>query len=155
MKLALTIIGIFIFACTVSAADKYVNETLGFEISSPEVKEFSGAYQSSMFYLPVVDGFGANVNIQVQEFEGTLEDYDKLSKDQFKQAGIRVISSQISNDILTIEYSGKLSSYEMHWYARAIKKGQRVYLATATALQTRWTIQGPILIKSVDSFKLK
>jgi hypothetical protein len=155
MKIALTIIAIAVFASTTFAADKYVNDTFGYEISSPEVKDFSGVYQSSMFYLPVVDGFGANVNIQVQEFEGTLEDYEKLSKDQFKQAGIRVMSSKISGDILTLEYAGKLTTYEMHWYARAIKRGQRIYLATATSLETRWSSQGPILLKSVDSFKLK
>jgi hypothetical protein len=50
MKLTLTIVVIPVFACTAFAADKYVNETFGFEIMSPEVKEFSGGYQNSMFY---------------------------------------------------------------------------------------------------------
>jgi hypothetical protein len=105
--------------------------------------------------LPVVDGFGANVNIQVQEYDGTLEGYDKISRDQFKQAGLRVITANINGDTLTIEYVGKMSSYELHWYARAIKRGQRIYLATATSLETRWASQGSTLMKSVNSFNLK
>jgi hypothetical protein len=155
MKMILTMIVIAAFSCALSAEDKFVSETLGFEISAPEVQQFSGVYQHSMFYLPAIDGFGANVNIQVQDFDGTLQEYEKISRDQFKELGLHVIASRISEGILTVEYGGKMSNYELHWYARATKKGAKIYLATATALETRWQAQGPILIKSVDSFKLK
>jgi hypothetical protein len=155
MKLALVVIAFAVLTCTVSAADKYVNETFGFEISPPEAKEFSGMYQTSMFYLPTIDGFGANVNIQIQEYDGTLQEYEKTSRDQFKQAGINVLSANVNADNLTIEYSGKMGGYELHWYARATKKAERIYLVTATSLETRWNSQSTVLKKSVDSFKLK
>ena len=147
---------LFLLACSaLFADDKYVNETFGFEISSPVPGPFSGVYQSSMFYLPAVDGFAGNVNIQVQDFTGTMDQYKGVSEAQFKQAGIQVLNSKIDQGVLTIEYQGKMGNYGLHWFAKAYKKANRVYLVTATGLQTQWNDQGPALVKSVNTFKLK
>jgi len=42
--------------------------------------------QALMMFLPVTDGFAANVNVQIQPYAGTIEDYTALSLQQFKSA---------------------------------------------------------------------
>jgi hypothetical protein len=155
MKTAISCFLILLACSVLFADDKYVNETLGFEISSPTPGAISGTYQSAIFYLPAVDGFAANVNVQMQDFTGTIDQYKTVSEAQFKAAGIKVLNSKTDQGVLTIEYQGKMGNYDLHWYAKAYQKAERVYLVTATALQTHWDEQGPALIRSVNTFKLK
>ena len=44
---------------------------------------------------------------------------------------------------------------DLHWYARAIKLENKIYLVTATSLQTNWDENKTELIKSVNSFSFK
>jgi len=155
MKTALACLLILLACSLLFADDKYVNDTFGFEISSPVPGSVTGVYQSAMFYLPAVDGFAANVNIQLQDFTGTIDQYKTASEAQFEQAGIKVLNSKVDQGVLAIEYQGKMGNYELHWYAKAYQKANRVYLVTATALQTHWNDQGPALVKSVNTFKIK
>lgn len=137
------------------AADRYVSDSLGFEISAPAPGSISGIYQHCLFYLPASDGFAANVNLQVQEYSGTLSEYKTVSESEFERMGLKTIRSAIEQGVFTVEYSGKMSSHDLHWYAKAFKKGNKVYLITATALETRWKNESTALVDSVNSFKLK
>jgi hypothetical protein len=156
MKTTIACLLILLACSALFADDKYVNETLGFELSSPVPASFSGVYQSCMFYLPAADGFAANVNIQIQDFTGTMDQYKSISEAQFKQAGIAILSSRIDQGVFTIEYQGKMGTpNEFHWFAKAYKKADHIYLVTATALQKHWNDQGSTLVKSVNTFRLK
>ena len=155
MRLMTPILILLALSTGAFAADKYVNTELGFEMVVPAAGNVSGIYQHCMFYLPTVNGFSANVNLQVQEFAGTLEEYKAASEQQFKQAGIIIVRSALAGGSLSIEYKGTMQNLALHWFARALKKENRMYLITATALETRWSIDSPGLVQSVNSFRLK
>lgn len=65
-----------------------------------------------------------------------------------------VLKRTVSKDAIVYEYKGGFQGRELHWYAKAIKKGDAVFLATAVALDSSWEKQKAELIKSVDSLKL-
>jgi hypothetical protein len=137
------------------ADGKYVNDTLGFEMSVPGPAGSSPVYTHCIFYLSAQDDFAANVNLQVQEFNGKIEDYKNLSDEQFKQASLKIIQSSTEGEIYAVEYAGKMNQYDLHWFAKAFRHKNKIYLVTATGLEKLWKTQGPILMQSVNSFKVK
>jgi hypothetical protein len=44
---------------------------------------------------------------------------------------------------------------DLHFYARAVSSGGKVYLVTATAKESQWKTLSGVLRKSVDAFKVK
>ena len=113
------------------------------------------AGQVAHFYLDVSDGFAPNVNIQKQQYQASLEDYKNLSLTQFKQLNWKVIGSSIINNQLVMEYSGLMENLNFHFYTRAFKKGNFIYIATGTSLQTQWPKVSKKLKQSVNSFAPK
>ena len=112
------------------------------------------SYQLALFYLPPVDGFAPNVGVRVQVFYGTMKEYDEISAKQFKKTGIKLLHHQVRGNEAVYEYDGELRGTHMHWYSRAVKKDDRVYVITATALQSQWGSVKDELVHSVDSFEL-
>ena len=106
------------------------------------------------YFLPAYSGFAGNVNLLIQPFSGSLNDYNKLTQQQFKSIGFEVIRTEILESEIIYEYKGMSSGHALYWFSRAIKQGDKIYLVTATALQERWKIEKAILIKSTMSFKL-
>ena len=107
-----------------------------------------------MMALPVGNNFAANITVQIQPYEGSIEDYMSLSLQQFKDNGIAVHSKKsIGKTTVEFEYSGKLQGQTLHWYARAEKSGSHVYLATATTTEKDWPTQARKLKACVDSLK--
>lgn len=104
--------------------------------------------------LPAQNGFAPNVNVQIQPYPGTLKQYVELSVSQFSQYGLNVIQSDIKNNIATLEYTGVIQGLNAHYYANASKKGNFVYLVTATDSIQNWNNSSQKLIKTVNSFKL-
>jgi hypothetical protein len=154
MKILLTIlfVGLSVFSF---AEDKYINTTLGFEMSPPQVGEISSVvYQNSVFYLPAKGGFAANVNVQIQQYTDTIEDYKKVSEEEFGKMSLKTIKSAIENGVFVTEYSGKMQGYDLHFYAKAFKTKDKIYLITAASLETSWETEGPLLTHSINSFKL-
>ena len=125
-----------------------------FEFKPPA---FDAGNEGQVFYyfLPSHDEFAANVNLQIQSFTGSLGEYDKITRDQFEQAGMTILDSRKSASELVYEYAGDMNGRALHWYARAIKSGSSIYLVTATALNSRWDLESKALIASVQSFRLK
>ena len=109
----------------------------------------------AMHFLPPENGFSANVNLMAQSYDGTLEDYEKLSTRQMKAMGLVIIEKSIKDNVLRYEYKGVQSGQKLRWYAKAFKANDKVYLATATAHQDQWEEQSPVLIMSVESFDLQ
>ncbi len=105
--------------------------------------------------LPVQNGFAGNVNVQMQPYTLTMSDYVALSRKQFKQIGLSLLSVQEEGDVAFLEYEGALQGRDLHWYAKAIKSGDYIYLVTATDSQKNWPKSRQKLISVVNSFKLK
>jgi hypothetical protein len=125
-----------------------------FEFKPPA---FGAGNEGQVFYyfLPSHDEFSANVNLQIQSFAGSLDEYDRITRGQFDQSGITLIDGHTSGNELVYEYAGDMNGRALHWYARAIKSGGSIYLVTATALNSRWNLEKKALIASVQSFRLK
>ena len=111
--------------------------------------------QVAIFFLPPMDNFQANVNIQKQAFKGTIEQYKSISLGQFEKMKFTLVKESLLNGVLTVEYTGNMQNRDFHWYVKATKKGDSVYLVTGVAPQRTWQYQGDTLKSSVDSFKLK
>ena len=140
--------------CSSGLADNLVFQETGFEISPLQAPPHIGGSQPLTMLLPSEHGFSANVNVQIQAFEGSLQEYQTLSELQFKQMNIEVLSAEIQDGILQYEYKGFYEQKDLHWYAKAVKSGPYVYLATATSLEKNWQQNRFELQQAVDSFKL-
>lgn len=146
------IIAIVCFASGLALQDK--PETLDYEFDPPA---FPADAEGTVFmhFLPGTQNFAANVNCMIQAFDGTLDEYDQISKQQFAAMGMKVVDAKKQGSFLTYEYTGIQQGRELHWYSEARLINGKVYLVTATALQSEWKEQSETLIDSVKSFKLK
>src|SRR5213594_2251824 len=120
---SLVLLAIVAFTLTTDAADS-TNRLLfslgGFSIKPLEAPFGQATQQPLLMALPASDGFAANVNVQIQPYDGTRDDYMALSEQQFKGAGLEVIkrSKQGQSGIL-FEYTGEMQGRKLHWYSRA------------------------------------
>lgn len=134
----------------------YTSDSLGFSIEAPVSQNMTGpAYQIAFFFLPASDGFAANVTIQKQKYSESIDSYDKLSVYQFKTAKFMVINRELKNNEVIYEYKGSMQGKTFHWYSRAVKQDEHVYLVTAASLESHWEKQKTKLMQSVNSFRLK
>ena len=155
MKIRIVLALVTLNLSSYTFASTLVFEQAGFQIDSLESAPGEAISQPLMMFLPAEGGFAANVNIQIQPYTGTISDYKKLSESQFSQLGIKIIRSELKGNIVTFEYTGPMNNAMLHWYAKAVKKGNYVYLATATSLDENWTTNKTKLVSSVNSFILK
>lgn len=126
----------------------------GFTIPALDGGTSAAGSQPLTMMIPAVNGFSSNVNVQIQAYPSSIEDYKALSEAQFKQMGIQAINSEVQGDSYFIEYEGVMNGHNLHFYSKAIKKGNLVYLATATALSSSWESDKEQLTKVVDGFSL-
>jgi hypothetical protein len=115
----------------------------GFSIAPLEAPKGQLTQQVLLMFLPTSGDFTPNVNVQIQPYEGSLDDYIKLSLKQFESA---------TDSGAVFEYHGEIQNRRLHWYAKAQKSQGRVYLVTATALEENWVEVAPNLKNCVDSF---
>lgn len=111
-------------------------------------------FQPITLMQPMRGGFAANVNVMSQPFGGTAEAYLVTSLAQAEAMNWTVLASGHSETGCVFEATGTMGARQLHWYARAVMQGERVILATATALESRWEEDGPGLRASVDSLAL-
>lgn len=128
-------------------------ESTDFEFNPPSFPREVGG-QVFQYFLPAADGFAANVNLQIQPYEGSLADYEALSVQQFEQFDFNVLDISRSDSEILFEYRGDMQGTEFHWYSRVIKEGNYFYVVTATALADRWETERASLVDSVQSFRL-
>ena len=145
------------FALRTSAAES-TNRLLfpvsGFSIKPLEAPLGKGPQQPLFMALPASDGFAANVNVQIQPYNGTLDDYIALSEQQFKSAGLKISQrNKQGPSAVVFEYTGEVQGRALHWYARAAHEKGRVYLVTATATEAQWKTEAGALKACVDSFR--
>lgn len=108
-----------------------------------------------MTLLPPSDGFAPNMNVMIQPYQGSMNDYIALSKGQFKETNLTVVSEKKRSETeWVVEYKGLMQNNDLHFYARAIAHEGKVYLTTATAKETQWKPIANMMRKHVDSFKM-
>jgi len=126
----------------------------GFSIAPLEASPGEKTSQALMMFLPASGDFAGNVNVQIQPYSGTIEEYTTLTLKQFKDAGMKLIAQKKAGTSgVLFEYSGELQGRALHWYSRAEKRAGHVYLATATAAEEDWPRQGTQLKTCVDSLR--
>ena len=126
----------------------------GFSIEPPAGHDYTQVQQVVALALPTVGGFSPNVNVQVQPFKGTMEEYLTLTRGQFKANGVKMIVEKHDARSAALEFSGPFGGQDLHWYSRAFLAKNGVILATATASEAQWPRLGATLRQSVDSLRL-
>jgi hypothetical protein len=126
----------------------------GFSIEPPSGHDPGQVQQVVSLALPASAGFSPNVNVQVQPFKGSMEDYLRISNEQFKAAGIKVVQEKHDAKTAVLEYTGRMQGHNLHWYARGALAHNGLILATATADESQWASVAATLRQSVDSLRL-
>ncbi len=126
----------------------------GFSIAPLEGTSETTTYQAVIMFLPETEGFAPNVNVQIQPYNGTINDYATLSRQQFRANGFTIISEDVSDKTIVWECSGTPMGLRMRWYIRAVLYENKVYLATATATASQWQTVSAKLKSCVDSLKI-
>ena len=126
----------------------------GFSIAPLEVSPGEITCQALTMGLPATTNFAGNVNVQIQPYSGTIEEYITLTLKQFRDANVKLIEQKRTGRLgLAFEYIGEFEGQTLHWYARAEKGVRHVYLATATAAEQDWPRQATQLKACVDSLR--
>jgi hypothetical protein len=138
------------------SADTLVFTESGFSINSLENEQSAKGSTPIQMLLPPANGFSPNVNVQLQPYKGSVAEYRAITEGQFKQNNLTLISLEESDDgqSLSIEYKGTLQGQNLHWYAKSFKKGDVMYLVTATNSEANWEQYKEQLIANVESFIL-
>ncbi len=142
-----------------AAADKtcsrlFFNQS-GFSITALEERNPGSAYTVLVMFLPVSDKFAPNVNVTVQPYRGSIQDYVRLTRSQFKSGKFKVLEEKIYPDEAVWEYAGRMGELALHWYARAVSRNNQVYLVTATAAEIQWPGLSARMKRCVDSFRIE
>jgi hypothetical protein len=147
-----------IFLATLASQGQTTNKlhfpAAGFSIAPLEESPGEATQQVLLMFLPATNGFSANVNVQIQLYTGTIDGYRALSLQQFNTAGFKVLEQKmLGKSEVKFEYAGVSQGFKLHWYARAKKSGNKVYLVTATASDEQWSAVAARLKTCVDSFR--
>lgn len=152
----LAVLALFALPGMTSAADDRLQfRANGYSIAPLEAVSEDAVYQSLMMFLPVSGMFAPNVNVQIQLFGGSLEEYLSLSRQQFVEAGFALLNERADAGGVALEYKGVFQGHELHWYARVAQAKGKIYLVTATAAESQWETVAAQLKACVDSFRIE
>ncbi len=141
-------------ASNAESTNRLLFPAAGFTIAPLDAPPGESIQQPLMMFLPASDGFAANVNVQIQPYTGSIEEYVALTLGQFKSAGVKLLQQKTpAKSVVVFEYSGDMQGRALHWYARAEKSGGSVYLVTATTTGAQWGKEAARLKSFVDSFR--
>jgi hypothetical protein len=145
-----------------ASASEYRDSTYGFSLAPPAFERASESQQNvqvALFAGPAIDGFGPNCNVQIQNADLTLEQYEDLTNQQFKSAGWivhqRVDQMVSGKPALRWHYSGSLRGKDFEWVAVVVAAQKRFYLLTCTALKEQFATSAAVFEKSIDSFRVE
>ena len=131
-------------------------EAYGFSIQPLDGPENGMTFQPLILFLPPTQSFAPNVGVQIQPYKGTMEEYAGLSRRQFvEQKMVLLKDEKLAVDSWVFEYAGGLQGRALHWYARAVRGQDKVYLVTATAAEEQWTGLGQKLKECVNTFRME
>lgn len=154
---------IAVFAMSIAAPvlatpnnSRFTYRPAGFSIEPLSGDPSATNWQIVMMFLPPSEGFAPNVNVLIQPNDKPIDHYIAITLAELKQMGMAVVGSKKVNEtIAQFEYTGRLNGRDLHFYAKAFKKGDQVYLVTATSKKTQWAAHADELKRCVDSFKLE
>jgi hypothetical protein len=126
----------------------------GFTIDSLEDRVTTAPHQALIMCLTPTESFAPNVNIQIQPYEGTFQEYIDLSKAQFTELNFKILSETRTENSAVWEYEGELGGRKLHWYSKVEFRDGKAYIATATATESQWKKVSAKLKSCVDSFKM-
>ncbi|KKK49640.1 hypothetical protein LCGC14_3133030 [marine sediment metagenome] len=130
-------------------------KTAGFSIQPLDAKPGTSTYQAMMMFLPPSGGFAPNVNVQIQPYAGTIDEYVALSRKEFLARKLKKVNeAKLGKTGFLFEYTGNVRGVSMHWYSKAVSTGKRVYLASATAPEAQWPAVSAKLKACVDSLRV-
>jgi hypothetical protein len=130
----------------------YFNNT-GFSISPLEENSPTDSYTALIMPLMPIDGFAPNVNIQIQPYKGTIQEYEALSVKQFEEFKYNLIQEKASGNSVIFEYSAMMKGRPYHGYIKAELNNGIIYLATGTSTESQWKAMGDKLKACVDSLR--
>ena len=153
MQKMLAFLGLCLFSAQLVAGVMTFDEA-GFSIKALDGEPGQAGTQPLTMMLAARNGFAANVNVQIQAYPGSMQDYIELSKAQFEQMGLKMVNKRIEGDTIWFEYAGDMNGRSLHFYSKAVKKGKFFYLATGTDLEQNWQHSSAQLKAVVDSLQL-
>ena len=128
----------------------------GFKLDLLDSAPGSGNGTALMTFLPSSEGFAPNINVVIQTYAGSIQDYITLSKGQFDQLKANVLNEKLNGDSeWQVEYKATMQNNDLHFYARAISKNGKIYLVTGTTKESQWNTFGATIRQHVDSFSLE
>lgn len=127
----------------------------GFSIAPLEGVSDAEVQTAVHLFLPPSEEFAPNVNVQLQAYPGTLQEYAEISRAQFKQFKLKLLAEQTTETTLTWEYSGSMGGPQLRFYAKAERVEGKVYLVTGTSRVSQWNAAGDKIKACVDSFRLR
>lgn len=134
----------------------------GFRINPLDAGTLYPVVPAMQMYLPAMSlpsnpkaTFSPNVFVQVQPFVGSMKDYITQTTASMEAAGY-IIRGQLSpsDNQWSLEYIAVLNGVAMHWYAKAILSGYRVYYAAGGAPDELWPRVADIIKSCVNSFDI-
>jgi len=135
--------------------NRLIFKTTGFSIKPLETDPLGHSYQAMSMSLPASGGFSPNVNVQVQCYTGTIDEYAAISRKEFASVKFKLIKEdKQGKNAVVFEYTGEIQERKLHWYAKATATGKRVYLATATATEKQWPEVKAKMKECIDSLEL-
>lgn len=140
-------------ATALSLTPSHAQSSSDYQFSPPEVPREVGG-QVFQYFLPAAEGFAANINMQIQPFEGGLQAYAEISEQQFEELAFEVIDVAHGESELVYQYRGNMQGVVYRWYSRVVQDGNYYYVVTATALDERWETERDQLVDAVHSFEL-
>lgn len=139
---------------------RYQDARYGYSIEAPVFPEIpaGSTVVPVLFTGPSDEGFAPSVNVMIQKTAITLDEYVKLSKVQFDEAGLKVRSEtrrKVSGrEAVFWEYEGTLNDRELRWLSLAVVDTDRVYLITATLLSRQFASLEKQMNACLESLKL-
>lgn len=143
-----------------AAPSAYTNGVYGFSLTPPVFAKADpdSVTQPAMFVAPAKNGFASNLGVMVQSVKMTLDDYMKLSRDQFTQGGLKVLAEtkqKVSGrEAVLWEYEGSAQGRKLRFMAEAVADGDRIFLLTGTATRDEYEAVAKEFRASLDSFRI-
>ena len=116
-RIGLVLLGVILVtsAYAAGAANALRFPDYGFSINPLVGHVENATHQVLTMMLPTEDGFGANVGVQLQPFTGTIEEYIKISEEQFTKLEIKTLKKKtISPTEGVFEAAGTLQGKPLH-----------------------------------------
>ena len=137
---------------------EYRDAQYGFKISPPafpvEVAP-KNRLVARFFALPE-NQFSANMNVNVQTPGMSLDDFVSVSRVQFQTAGFEILGDRrfTIGDHGAVEwsYAGKIQDLELKFLARAVERGDQIFLITCTGLKDSFDKYEEQFRASLESF---